>query len=78
MDQIDRIAADVKHLKKWNLLHDERHGDEADRLTLILSQLNTHDNNHHGRVSEIKRGASITAILAILAAIAETCRQIFF
>ncbi len=78
MDQLDRIASDVKHLKKWASSHDERHGDEADMLSLVLKNMDTHANNHHGRTSEIKRGASITAILALLAALAETIRQVFF
>lgn len=74
-DQFDRIENDIKELRAWAARHEERHGDDADMLQLVLTHLNTHTKNHHGRTSEMKRTASIGAILAVLAAIAEVIRQ---
>ena len=73
--KIDRIASDVKHLKKWTELHQERHGDDADMLGRVLDNMETHTSNHHSRTTEIKRGASIITILAIFAAVVEVARQ---
>ena len=73
--QITELQDDVKALRKWTGRHEERHGDDADMLQRVLNHLDTHDSNHHGRVSEIKRGASIITILAILAGAVEVMRQ---
>lgn len=76
-DKLDSIASDVSGLKSWAVRHEERHGDDANMLNLVLEHLNTHTQNHHGRASEMKRTASIGAALAILAGIAEAIRQVF-
>ena len=76
-DKLEAIAEDVKELKAWSARHEERHGDDADMLALVLKDLDQHTNNHHGRTTEIKRTASIGAALAVLATIAEVLRQFF-
>ena len=73
--QIQELQDDVKALRKWTLNHDERHGDDADMLGRVLDNIKIHTTNHHGRTSEIKRGASIITILAILAGAVEVMRQ---
>jgi hypothetical protein len=65
----------MKELRAWAARHEERHGDDADMLQLVLNHLQTHTKNHHGRTSEVKRTVSIGAVLAVLAAIAEVIRQ---
>ena len=73
--QITELQNDVKALRAWTGRHEERHGDDADMLALVLADLTKHTTNHHGRTSEIKRGASIVTILAILAGAVEVMRQ---
>ncbi len=76
-DKLDSIASDVSDLKRWTARHEERHGDDANMLNLVLEHLNTHTRNHHSRASEMRRTASIGAVLAIFAGIAEVIRQVF-
>ncbi len=76
-DKLNNIASDVAELKRWTERHEERHGDDADMLQRVLGHLDQHNTNHHGRASELKRTASIGAVLAILATAAETIRLFF-
>ncbi len=76
-DKLTDMESDIKALRAWTGRHEERHGDDADMLALVLSDLTKHTTNHHGRTSEIKRGASIITILAVLAGVVEVVRQLF-
>lgn len=75
-DKLDIIAADVKELKAWSVRHEERHGDEANMLDLVLKDLQGHLTNHHSRLSTIKQGGYIGTSLALLGAVAEVLRRL--
>jgi hypothetical protein len=74
---LDDVASDVRELKEWSVRHEERHGDEAGMLQLVLTQLHEHDTNHHGRVSTIKRGGVMTAAVSLLYVAMELLRRFF-
>ncbi len=76
-DKVTEIANGIKELRAWTVRHEDRHGDDADMLALVLKDLDTHTNNHHGRVSQIKQGGWITASVALLVVLAEVLRQVF-
>ena len=76
-DKLDSIADDVSALKGWAARHEERHGDDADMLALVLNDLDRHTTNHHGRASTIKQGGWVAAALTLLWGIAELIRQLF-
>lgn len=69
------IKSDIKSLRKWTGRHEKRHGNDADMLGRVLDDLHNHTDNHHGRTTELKRGASIVTILAVLAGLTEVLRQ---
>ena len=78
------LKEDLDHLVGWTHAHDEEHRSGEKRLNLILGLLTrqkqdftTHASNHHGPVSEIKRTASIGALLAVLVTVAEVVRQLY-
>ena len=75
-DKLDSIADDVSELKGWTARHEERHGDDADMLSLVLKDLDLHKTNHHGRASTIKQSGWIAAALTLLYGIAAAIRQI--
>ena len=74
-DKLDRIESDVKALRAWQNLHDERHGDDAAMLQLVLKQLSSHQTNHHGKLSQAKQAVIPVGLIGLLAAIAEIVRQ---
>ncbi len=77
-DKLDQIADDVSEVKRWMERHEERHGDEANMLNLVLKDLQSHLTNHHGRLSTVKQGGYIGTVLALLGAAAEVLRRFFF
>ena len=74
-EQIQELQADVKALRKWTGRHENRHGDDAAMLGRVLDDLKDHTNNHHGRTSELKRGASIGTVLGLIAVVTEIIRR---
>lgn len=74
-DRLSRIEEDIRDVRVWQRNHDERHGDEADMLTLVLGQLKEHSSNHHGAVSTAKQAGYAGGLVALLGVVAELIRQ---
>ncbi len=74
---LKELKVDLDHLTAWTHLHDEEHNTDADRMNTILLLLaererdqSTHDNNHHGLASTIKKdGLLVTAVSLLYGAI---------
>ncbi len=73
-DKLNNLADDIKALRAWTVRHEERHGDDADMLGLVLKDLDTHTNNHHGRMSQIKQGGWVAAALTLVLVLTEAVR----
>lgn len=75
--EVGGVKEDVRDLKTSFHLHEERHGDDADMLQLVLDNQATHTNNHHGISSTMKQSAGIGGALAFLGVLAELLRHFF-
>jgi hypothetical protein len=75
MSELEDIREDIRGIRAWQNFHDEKHGDDADMLQLVLKQLSSHQMNHHGKVSQIKQAAVPIGLIGLLATIAEIVRQ---
>ena len=59
MPRLDQIEEDIRDLKDQFSRHEERHGDDADMLQLVLRDMNDHTANHHGTASTVKQGGAV-------------------
>lgn len=65
----------VAELKEWLDRHERRHNADQELLASIVDSLADHQTNHHSRATTVRQTASIGAVLAVLATIAEVIRQ---
>lgn len=72
-----RIDERLQNLEGSSQLHNRRHESDSDMLSRVLNNLEAHLYNHHGRMSQIKQGGGVGAVLLILGGIAEIVRRVF-
>jgi hypothetical protein len=76
-DRLEHIEERLTNVEGSSYLHNKRHENDASMLARVLDNLEHHTQNAHGRVSEMRRTASIGAVLATLGAVAELLRRLF-
>lgn len=77
-EAFNRLREDIDDLKAWQRTHDERHGDDNDRLNIILEMLAKHTQNHHGVVSKAKQAGYTSVLVGLLGALLELLRRFAF
>jgi len=70
-DRLVAIEDDVVEIKTWCRDHQQSHIVDSERLNLVLDLLNGHNQNHHGMVTEVKRGGALAGVTAIAVAVFE-------
>ena len=80
-DRLTVIEEQFDHLVEWTHQHTEEHTADFERTTLILGMLSTqgkrqdtHDTNHHGTASTIKRDGLLVTAVSILYGLVELFR----
>jgi hypothetical protein len=76
-EQLDQIEEDVSELKEWTRDHRKEHTADTNLLSSIIDKIDSHQNNHHGRLSMVKQSGAIGAALAAVGGVAELLRRLF-
>ena len=77
-DPLDEIREDVAELRAWTSRHEESHTADTTLLASIISKIESHATNHHGRASTIKQNTGMMAgVLTVLYVAVELLRRFF-
>ena len=81
-DLLTETAENVDRLVTWTHDHDERHRLEERRTNIVLdllarqkSDLHTHNTNHHGPITAIKRDGLLVTAVSLLYLVVELVRN---
>lgn len=73
--RVSLLRSDFEHLRSdyhsWTRDHNRSHNNTDERLNIVLEELQSHNHNHHGRVSQLKQSGWVALIVTAAALVAE-------
>lgn len=84
-DLINDMKEDLDRLVTWSERHDERHRSDDRRVDIVLgllarqkADLHSHDENHHGTATAMKRDGLVVMAVSVLYGLVEVFRAVGF
>ncbi len=73
---IAHLSSEVKAIRTWQRTHDKAHVTDDERLNIILDTVTTHQDNHHGMVSTMKKDGLLVMAVSLLYGLVELVRTL--